>query len=202
MDDKHWSVRAKLLSLFFDVATAEIFDANCAMVCINQVRQNMDPKTVKYFPYYLPGGESKNHAMSIQMMLSRPLDLMAGKQQVGKIYRGTTTKNKTFPDKQKFEMHVRTDGGVAFDTLSEVLDMAKLMGLITNKDGDKWVNGWAYYGGEKLGNGREQVYNYIGEHQEIADEWEEAIDAKIAEANETKEILNPVDADVIEGIGG
>ena len=198
----------RLLAQFFDVASGEIFDADAGMIFINQVRQNMNANEAKYFPYVMPGGESKNHAMSIQMMLAKPfpLEVKMGSKDVavGKVLRGTTTKNKTFPEKQKFETPIRFDAPqIAVDQVFELLAVAKDLQLLRNGKGEAWVNGHAFYEDVNLGNGWDQVYDGLaGEHQDIADELENHINQMIEDARHTKKILSPVDADTLADIGG
>lgn len=194
-------MRARLLGQFFDAATGEVFDAQTACVFINQVRQNMDAKTVKYNPFLLPGGESKNHAMSVQVLLAHPLDLEFEKQKVGLIHRGKTTKNKTYPPRQQFTVPVRyAPGCVAIDSLAEIVDISKDMGFFSNKDGKAWVNGWCYYGETRLGNGREQVYNFLAENQDLADELESKVRERIEEARHAKAQLVADDGSLDEAI--
>ena len=159
MGDSHVGLHARLMSQALRKLTAVISKSNCAVVFINQLREKVgvmfgNPETTT-------GGRG--------MDVRRIESLKQSGEVIGNRTRIRIVKNKIAPPFKEAEFDIMFGKGISY--AGDVLDLAAKVDIV-NKSG-----AWYNYGGNKIGQGRENAKNYLLAHPEVLSE----IDRKVRE---------------------
>ena len=145
--------------------TAAISKSNCIVIFINQLREKVgvmfgNPETTT-------GGRALKFYSSIRLDVRRIEALKQGGEMVGNRTRIKVVKNKVAPPFREAEFDIMFGKGISKE--GDVLDLAASVGIV-QKSG-----AWFAYGGDKIGQGRENAKAYLREHPEIMDEIEHKV---------------------------
>ena len=167
MGDSHVGLHARLMSQALRKLTAVISKSNCAVVFINQLREKVgvmfgNPETTT-------GGRALKFYASVRMDVRRIESLKQSGEVIGNRTRIRIVKNKIAPPFKEAEFDIMFGKGISY--VGDVLDLAAKVDIV-NKSG-----AWYNYGGNKIGQGRENAKNYLLAHPEILSE----IDRKVRE---------------------
>ena len=162
MGDSHVGLQARLMSQALRKLTAAISKSNCIVIFINQLREKVgvmfgNPETTT-------GGRALKFYSSIRLDVRRIEALKQGGEMVGNRTRIKVVKNKVAPPFREAEFDIMFGKGISKE--GDVLDLAASVGIV-QKSG-----AWFAYGGDKIGQGRENAKAYLREHPEIMDEIE------------------------------
>lgn len=162
MGDSHVGLQARLMSQALRKLTAAISKSNCIVIFINQLREKVgvmfgNPETTT-------GGRALKFYSSIRLDVRRIEALKQGGEMVGNRTRIKVVKNKVAPPFREAEFDIMFGKGISKE--GDVLDLAASVGIV-QKSG-----AWFAYGGDKIGQGRENAKAYLREHSEIMDEIE------------------------------
>ena len=165
MGDSHVGLQARLMSQALRKLTAAISKSNCIVIFINQLREKVgvmfgNPETTT-------GGRALKFYSSIRLDVRRIEDLKQGGEMVGNRTRIKVVKNKVAPPFREAEFDIMFGKGISKE--GDVLDLAASVGIV-QKSG-----AWFAYGGDKIGQGRENAKAYLREHPEIMDEIEHKV---------------------------
>ena len=165
MGDSHVGLQARLMSQALRKLTAAISKSNCIVIFINQLREKVgvmfgNPETTT-------GGRALKFYSSIRLDVRRIEALKQGGEMVGNRTRIKVVKNKVAPPFREAEFDIMFGKGISKE--GDVLDLAASVGIV-QKSG-----AWFAYGGDKLGQGRENAKAYLREHPEIMDEIEHKV---------------------------
>ena len=165
MGDSHVGLQARLMSQALRKLTAAISKSNCIVIFINQLREKVgvmfgNPETTT-------GGRALKFYSSIRLDVRRIEALMQGGEMVGNRTRIKVVKNKVAPPFREAEFDIMFGKGISKE--GDVLDLAASVGIV-QKSG-----AWFAYGGDKIGQGRENAKAYLREHPEIMDEIEHKV---------------------------
>ena len=165
MGDSHVGLQARLMSQALRKLTAAISKSNCIVFFINQLREKVgvmfgNPETT-------PGGRALKFYSSIRLDVRRIEALKQGGEMVGNRTRIKVVKNKVAPPFREAEFDIMFGKGISKE--GDVLDLAASVGIV-QKSG-----AWFAYGGDKIGQGRENAKAYLREHPEIMDEIEHKV---------------------------
>ena len=165
MGDSHVGLQARLMSQALRKLTAAISKSNCIVVFINQLREKVgvmfgNPETTT-------GGRALKFYSSIRLDVRRIEALKQGGEMVGNRTRIKVVKNKVAPPFREAEFDIMFGKGISKE--GDVLDLAASVGIV-QKSG-----AWFAYGGDKIGQGRENAKAYLREHPEIMDEIEHKV---------------------------
>ena len=165
MGDSHVGLQARLMSQALRKLTAAISKSNCIVIFINQLREKVgvmfgNPETTT-------GGRALKFYSSIRLDVSRIEALKQGGEMVGNRTRIKVVKNKVAPPFREAEFDIMFGKGISKE--GDVLDLAASVGIV-QKSG-----AWFAYGGDKIGQGRENAKAYLREHPEIMDEIEHKV---------------------------
>ena len=165
MGDSHVGLQARLMSQALRKLTAAISKSNCIVIFINQLREKVgvmfgNPETTT-------GGRALKFYSSIRLDVRRIEALKQGGEMVGNRTRIKVVKNKVAPPFREAEFDIMFGKGISKE--GDVLDLAASVGII-QKSG-----AWFAYGGDKIGQGRENAKAYLREHPEIMDEIEHKV---------------------------
>ena len=167
MGDSHVGLQARLMSQALRKLTAVISKSNCAVIFINQLREKVgvmfgNPETTT-------GGRALKFYSSVRMDVRRIESLKQSGEVIGNRTRIRIVKNKIAPPFKEAEFDIMFGKGISY--AGDVLDLAAKVDIV-NKSG-----AWYNYGGNKIGQGRENAKNYLMAHPEVLSE----IDRKVRE---------------------
>ena len=165
MGDSHVGLQARLMSQALRKLTAAISKSNCIVIFINQLREKVgvmfgNPETTT-------GGRALKFYSSIRLDVRRIEALKQGGEMVGNRTRIKVVKNKVAPPFREAEFDIMFGKGISKE--GDVLDLAASVGIV-QKSG-----AWFAYGGDQIGQGRENAKAYLREHPEIMDEIEHKV---------------------------
>ena len=165
MGDSHVGLQARLMSQALRKLTAAISKSNCIVIFINQLREKVgvmfgNPETTT-------GGRALKFYSSIRLDVRRIEALKQGGEMVGNRTRIKVVKNKVAPPFREAEFDIMFGKGISKE--GDVLDLAASVGIV-QKSG-----AWFAYGGDKIGQGRENAKAYLREHPENMDEIEHKV---------------------------
>lgn len=165
MGDSHVGLQARLMSQALRKLTAAISKSNCIVIFINQLREKVgvmfgNPETTT-------GGRALKFYSSIRLDVRRIEALKQGGEMVGNRTRIKVVKNKVAPPFREAEFDIMFGKGISKE--GDVLDLAASVGIV-QKSG-----AWFAYGGDKIGQGRENAKAYLREHPQIMDEIEHKV---------------------------
>lgn len=165
MGDSHVGLHARLMSQALRKLAGAINKSNCVAIFINQLREKVgvmfgNPETTT-------GGRALKFYSSIRLDVRRIEALKQGGEMVGNRTRIKVVKNKVAPPFREAEFDIMFGKGISKE--GDVLDLAASVGIV-QKSG-----AWFAYGGDKIGQGRENAKAYLREHPEIMDEIEHKV---------------------------
>ncbi len=168
MGDAHMGLQARLMSQALRKLTATISKSHTTVVFINQLRMKLgvmfgNPETTT-------GGNALKFYASVRLDIRRIESLKEGQNVTGNRVRVKVVKNKVAPPFKQAEFDVMFNEGIS--RMGEVVDLGAEKGII-EKSG-----AWYSYKGERIGQGRDQVKEYLKEHAPVAKE----IEGRIKEA--------------------
>ena len=180
MGDSHVGLHARLMSQALRKLTGAVAKSNTVIIFINQLREKVG---VMYGnPEVTTGGRALKFYSSIRIDVRKVEQLKgAGNEFIGSRTRAKIVKNKVSPPFKEAEFDIMYGQGISKD--GEILDLAVKMEII-RKSG-----AWFYYGEERLGQGRDNVKEYIRSNPEFAADIETQVREKLKESMSAK---NPV----------
>jgi len=160
MGDTHVGLQARLMSQALRKLTGVIGKSPCVAVFINQLREKVG---VMYGnPETTPGGRALKYYSSVRMDVRRVEQLKAGGEVIGNRTRVKVVKNKVAPPFKEAEFDIMYGQGIS--RTGEILDCAVKLDII-QKSG-----AWFNYGEVRLGQGRDNVREYMVRNPEFAEE--------------------------------
>src|SRR5882672_5789625 len=175
MGDSHVGLQARLMSQALRKVTATVSRSNSLLVFINQMRMKIgvmfgNPETTT-------GGNALKFYASVRLDIRRigaikEASPMGGKDPavVGNRTRVKVVKNKLAPPFREVEFDILYGQGISRS--GDLIDIGAELGII-EKSG-----AWFSYGGERIGQGRENAKAYLEQHPEALDKVEAMILAK------------------------
>lgn len=162
MGDSHMGLQARLMSQALRKLTANIKNANCLVIFINQIRMKIgvmfgNPETTT-------GGNALKFYASVRLDIRRTGSVKEGEDVIGSDTRVKVVKNKVAPPFRQAEFQILYGFGISKE--GELLDLG-----VKHKLVDK-AGAWYSYNGEKIGQGKANSIKYLQEHQEMSDELE------------------------------
>lgn len=168
MGDHHVGVQARLMSQALRKLTANIKRSNTLVIFINQIRMKIgvmfgNPETTT-------GGNALKFYSSVRLDIRRTGAIKKGDEILGNETRVKVVKNKVSPPFKVAEFDILYNEGISRE--SEIIDLGVKQGLI-DKSG-----AWYSYNGDRIGQGKDNVRQFLKEHKDIA----ETVEAQIREA--------------------
>ncbi|OCG46787.1 recombinase RecA [Gilliamella sp. Choc4-2] len=162
MGDSHMGLQARLMSQALRKLTANIKNANCLVVFINQIRMKIgvmfgNPETTT-------GGNALKFYASVRLDIRRTGAVKEGEDVIGSDTRVKVVKNKVAAPFRQAEFQILYGCGIS--KYGELIDLG-----VKNKLVDK-AGAWYSYNGEKVGQGKANAIKFLQEHPEIANELE------------------------------
>jgi recombination protein RecA len=157
MGDAHMGLQARLMSQALRKLTATIAKSNTMVVFINQIRMKIG--VMFGSPETTTGGNALKFYASVRMDIRRVGAIKNGETTVGARTRVKVVKNKLAPPFREVEFDVMYGTGISRE--GDLLDLASENNIV-EKSG-----AWFGFGGERIGQGRENAKEFLKEHPEV-----------------------------------
>ncbi|MRR10613.1 recombinase RecA [bacterium] len=169
MGDSHMGLQARLMSQALRKLTAVAARSKTCIIFINQIRMKIgvmfgNPETT-------PGGLALKFHASVRMDIRRIESIKQGEENIGNRVRVKILKNKMAPPFRDAELEIIFGQGISY--LGDLLDLAVEQNII-EKSG-----AWFSFGGERLGQGRENVREMLKNSPDILAQVEQQVKAKL-----------------------
>ena len=176
MGDSHVGLQARLMSQAMRKLAGAVSKSNCIAVFINQLRLKVG--VVYGNPEVTAGGNALKYYASVRLDVRRTETLKAGSEAIGSHTRVKVVKNKVAPPFKEAEFDIMYGEGISHE--GELLDLAVKLDII-HKSG-----AWFSYKENRLGQGRDNVKEYLKNNPETAKEVEELVRANMDKLNPTR----------------
>tara|TARA_Y100001968_G_C19443672_1_gene764044 strand:+ start:2614 stop:3657 length:1044 start_codon:yes stop_codon:yes gene_type:complete len=169
MGDTHVGLQARLMSQALRKLTANIKRSNTLVIFINQIRMKIgvmfgNPETTT-------GGNALKFYSSVRLDIRRTGAIKKGDEILGNETRVKVVKNKVAPPFRVTDFDILYGEGISRE--GEIITLGTQLGLL-EKSG-----AWYSYKQNKIGQGKDNVRNYLKENPEIANEIEQQIRAEL-----------------------
>ncbi|MFK7957363.1 MAG: recombinase RecA [Lysobacterales bacterium] len=169
MGDSHVGLQARLMSQALRKLTANIKRSNTLVMFINQIRMKIG--VMFGSPETTTGGNALKFYSSVRLDIRRIGAVKRGDEVIGNETRVKVVKNKTAPPFRKAEFEILYGEGVSRQ--GEVIDLGVEHNIV-DKSG-----AWYSYNGDRIGQGKDNVRNFLKEHPEMCAEIEGRIRAEL-----------------------
>jgi recombination protein RecA len=165
MGDSHVGLQARLMSQALRKLAGTINKTQTTAVFINQLREKVGVMFGN--PEVTPGGRALKFYASVRLDIRRIETLKEGTEAVGNRVRVRVVKNKVAPPFKEAEFDIMYGTGIS--TEGDVLDLA-VNNKIVQKSG-----AWFSYGDQRLGQGRENVRQFLRDNQELVRQFRQEV---------------------------
>lgn len=183
MGDSHMGLQARLMSQALRKLTANIKKSNTLVIFINQIRMKIgvmfgNPETTT-------GGNALKFYASVRLDIRRTGSVKKGEEILGSETRVKVVKNKVAPPFKQAAFDILYGEGISRE--GELIDLGSENEII-EKSG-----AWYSYNGTRIGQGKDNVRQYLKDNPVMAQEIEKALREKLLQKNE-KSIEENVEA--------
>jgi len=183
MGDSHMGLQARLMSQALRKLTGNIKRSNTMVIFINQIRMKIG--VMFGSPETTTGGNALKFYSSVRLDIRRIGAIKKGDEVIGNQTRVKVVKNKVAPPFKMAEFEILYGFGISRE--GEIIDLGVQHGLI-----DK-AGSWYSYGEDRIGQGKENVREFLRTHPETAVEIEQKIRAKLLPATVDAPAEEPTD---------
>jgi len=167
MGEPQMGLQARLMSQALRKLTANIKRSNTLVIFINQIRMKIgvmfgNPETTT-------GGNALKFYASVRIDIRRVGSIKKGEEVIGSETRAKVVKNKVAPPFRNAEFDILYGEGISRE--GEIIELGVTHRII-EKSG-----AWYTYGKDRIGQGKDNVREYLKEHAEVAQEIESKIRA-------------------------
>ena len=171
MGDAHMGLQARLMSQALRKLTATVKKTNCTIIFINQLRMKIG--VMFGSPETTTGGNALKFYASIRLDIRRTGTIKKGEDSIGNETKVKVVKNKLAPPFKQAEFDIMFGEGISKS--GEIIDTAVNYNIL-DKSG-----AWYSYKGEKIGQGRDNVKEYLRSSPELMADLESQIHQKLKE---------------------
>src|SRR5436853_2281957 len=167
MGDPQMGLQARLMSQALRKLTGTIAKSNTIVNFINPIRMKIgvmfgNPETTT-------GGNALKFYASVRLDIRRLGAIKHGDEVIGSRTKVKVVKNKVAPPFREAEFDILYGTGISKE--GELIDIAAENGIVEK------TGAWYAFGGERIGQGRENARDFLREHPEVAAQ----IEAKVRE---------------------
>ena len=160
MGDTHVGLQARLMSQALRKLTAGIKKSNTTVIFINQIRMKIG--VMFGSPETTSGGNALKFYSSVRLDIRRIGAIKKGDEIIGNQTRVKVVKNKVSPPFRMAEFEIIYGHGIS--TEGEIIDIGVEHELIEK------AGSWYSYNGDRIGQGKENVREFLLQNKEIAEE--------------------------------
>jgi len=173
MGDSHMGLQARLMSQALRKLTGSIKKTNTLVIFINQIRMKIgvmfgNPETTT-------GGNALKFYSSVRLDIRRIGAIKKGDEVIGAEARVKVVKNKVSPPFRQAEFDVLYGEGISLE--GEIIEQGVQLNLIEK------AGSWYSYNGEKIGQGKDNVRDFLKQNPEISKSLEDQIRSNANLAN-------------------
>jgi len=181
MGEPQMGLQARLMSQALRKLTSIIARSRTVVIFINQIRMKIgvmfgNPETTT-------GGNALKFYSSVRIDIRRIGTIKSNNEVVGSRTKVKVVKNKVAPPFREAEFDILYGTGISKE--GELVDMAAEHNIVEK------LGAWYSYGGERIGQGRENARDLLRANPKIADEIEAKVRAKLS----AKAVAVPVNLD-------
>jgi len=158
MGDSHMGLQARLMGQALRKLTGAVKKSNCTIIFINQIRMKIG--VMFGSPETTTGGNALKFYASIRLDIRRTGTIKKGDEAIGNETKVKVVKNKVAPPFKEVNFDIMFGEGIS--KLGEIIDLG-VEHKIIDKSGS-----WYSYNNEKLGQGKENVKDFLGSNQQLA----------------------------------
>ena len=169
MGEMQLGLHARLMSQALRKLTGNIKRSNTIVVFINQIRMKIgvmfgNPETTT-------GGNAMKFYASVRLDIRRIGAIKNGEEVTGNMTRVKVVKNKVAPPFREAEFEIMYGQGISRE--GEIIELASSLGIV-EKSG-----AWYSYKGSRIGQGKDNVRNYLQTNKDVAREIEDQVRARL-----------------------
>ncbi|MDP3016459.1 MAG: recombinase RecA [Deltaproteobacteria bacterium] len=170
MGDAHMGLQARLMSQALRKLSATISKSQTIVIFINQIRMKIgvffgNPETTS-------GGLALKFYSSVRLDVRRIASIKQGQDVIGNRTKVRVVKNKVAPPFKEVEFDLIYGEGISRE--GDVLDVAADKNIV-EKSGT-----WYTYGGQRIGQGRENAKQFLKENSKILEQMEKELLESVA----------------------
>ena len=185
MGDSHMGLQARLMSQALRKLTGTVSKSRTSLIFINQIREKIgvmfgNPETTT-------GGRALKFYASVRVDIRRIAAVKEGDVVTGSRTKVKIVKNKVAAPFREAEFDILYGEGISRE--GDVLDLAVLHNIV-EKSG-----AWYSYDGERIGQGRENVRNFLREHKDVFVKLDAQVRQKLGIGNVAKAEVPEVPSD-------
>ena len=165
MGDSHVGLHARLMSQALRKITGTVNKTNTCVIFINQLREKVGVMFGN--PEVTTGGRALKFYASMRLDVRKIDSLKVGDSIVGNRTRVKIVKNKVAPPFKQVEFDIMYGKGIS--KAGDLLDCAANAGIIEK------AGSWYSFEGERIGQGRENVKEYLNAHPDVMDKVEKLL---------------------------
>lgn len=188
MGDSHVGLHARLMSQALRKLTGNIKRSNTLVIFINQIRMKIgvmfgNPETTT-------GGNALKFYASVRLDIRRIGAVKKGEEVIGSQTRVKVVKNKVAPPFRQTEFEILYGEGTSYE--GELIELGVTNNLV-EKSG-----AWYSYGGERIGQGKENARQWFKDNPAAAKELDTALRAKLLVGVGNSGVAATEDAEEVE----
>jgi recombination protein RecA len=176
MGDSHMGLQARLMSQALRKLTGNIKRSNTMVIFINQIRMKIgvmfgNPETTT-------GGNALKFYASVRLDIRRIGGIKRGDEIIGNETRVKVVKNKVAPPFKQCEFEILYGEGSSRE--GELIDLGVKNGMIEK------AGAWYSYNDERIGQGKDNVRQFLKEHSEMANEIDQRLRTELLPKPKTR----------------
>ena len=165
MGDSHMALQARLMSQALRKIAGQMNKTNTTVIFINQIREKVG---VMYgSPEVTPGGRALKFYSSVRIDIRKADKILEGGVMVGNKTKVKIVKNKVAAPFKEVMLTMRYGKGL--DTEGDIINLAIDFGVVEK------AGSWFSYNGERIGQGREKVREYMEANPDKKEEIEDKV---------------------------
>lgn len=182
MGDSFMGLHARLMSQAMRKLTGTVARTNALLIFINQVREKIgvmfgNPETTT-------GGRALKFYSSVRVEVRRTSTLKEGEHAIGNRTKIKIVKNKVAPPFREAEIDIIYGQGISRE--GDLIDLGVEHGIV-EKSG-----AWFSFGGERLGQGRENARTFLKENTAVRDRMDVALRQKLVLSENAKPVSGEI----------
>ncbi len=187
MGDSHVGLQARLMSQALRKLSGSINKTKTIALFINQIREKVGVMFGN--PEITPGGRALKFYATIRLEVRRAEQIKQGTDIMGNRTKIKVVKNKVAPPFRVAEVDIMYGEGIS--QVGELVDMG------SDKDIIDKAGAWYSYGGERIGQGRENAKKFFKDNPELRAEVEQKVRAAYG-IGEAGEVVEESETDLLE----
>ena len=187
MGDSHMALQARLMSQALRKIAGQMNKTNTTVIFINQIREKVG---VLYgSPEVTPGGRALKFYSSVRIDIRKADKILESGVMVGNKTKVKIVKNKVAAPFKEVMLTMRYGKGL--DTEGDIINLAIDFGVVEK------AGSWFSYNGERIGQGRDKVREYMESNPDKKEEIEEKV-KQMARENTSYGMMEDDDDDSVD----